>query len=426
MTTPARAEHSAAAQGADRHSPARPPGRLRPAASPRACATPPSTLRQLRGHATAPGGLRRGTRADRVLAGGAQVQGHLPARLVRVGQEPLHGRAARPAAGDVDARSARSSPTRSLGISGSASRRLLLVPYHLLGSESLEATILGGYVAQVRREHPDAPLPAVYRAQGLIDDARRSRRIGDEAFLASSTAADGRWGDVGSCGAIGGSTRRSAPPRTRRGAAPDQRRRAGVLPSYVDSVTGAANAFVPLDEGLAVISRHAKALGYDGVVLFLDELVLWLAGKLGDLAFVGRETEKVVKLVEAPDATRHPDRQLHRPPARPARAHRPDRTGAESASFQDELLLGRPVLHRHARGPQPRLIARGPRPQYRWRGRGGGDQGRVPPHRRSRRHRDVLLSDGDGDGSAGPIRSGRRSWRPWCTCLRRCSVSARR
>jgi hypothetical protein len=28
---------------------------------------------------------------------------------------------------------------------------------------------------------------------------------------------------------------------------------------------------VPLDEGLAVLSRHAQALGYDAVALFLDE-----------------------------------------------------------------------------------------------------------------------------------------------------------
>ena len=35
-----------------------------------------------------------------------------------------------------------------------------------------------------------------------------------------------------------------------------------------------AEGFVPLDAGLDAISRHAKRLGYDEVVLFLDELVL--------------------------------------------------------------------------------------------------------------------------------------------------------
>ncbi|MDQ2710214.1 MAG: hypothetical protein M3Z25_22480 [Actinomycetota bacterium] len=33
------------------------------------------------------------------------------------------------------------------------------------------------------------------------------------------------------------------------------------MPSYVDSVAGAANAFIPLDQGLAAISSHAKNLG---------------------------------------------------------------------------------------------------------------------------------------------------------------------
>jgi len=63
-------------------------------------------------------------------------------------------------------------------------------------------------------------------------------------------------------------------------------------------------AFVPLDEGLAVMSRHAQALGYDAVVLFLDELILWLASQAADLAFVNREGQKVAKLVEAMTADR--------------------------------------------------------------------------------------------------------------------------
>ncbi|HEY5868356.1 MAG TPA: hypothetical protein VI542_22820, partial [Candidatus Tectomicrobia bacterium] len=62
--------------------------------------------------------------------------------------------------------------------------------------------------------------------------------------------------------------------------------------------------FVPLDEGLAVLSRHAQGLGYDAVVLFLDELILWLASQAADLAFVNREGQKIAKLVEAMSADR--------------------------------------------------------------------------------------------------------------------------
>ena len=37
-------------------------------------------------------------------------------------------------------------------------------------------------------------------------------------------------------------------------------------------------------------------LGYDAIVLFLDELILWLAARMTDHAFVTREGSKVAKL----------------------------------------------------------------------------------------------------------------------------------
>ena len=56
---------------------------------------------------------------------------------------------------------------------------------------------------------------------------------------------------------------------------------------------------MPLDVGLSIISRHAQDLGYDGLILFLDELILWLASHAADLAFVHREGQKLAKLVES-------------------------------------------------------------------------------------------------------------------------------
>ena len=53
-----------------------------------------------------------------------------------------------------------------------------------------------------------------------------------------------------------------------------------------------------------MLSKHAQALGYDAVILFLDELVLWLASHAADIAFVNREGQKVAKLVEAMTADR--------------------------------------------------------------------------------------------------------------------------
>lgn len=40
------------------------------------------------------------------------------------------------------------------------------------------------------------------------------------------------------------------------------------------TLVGSGESFVSLDDGLSIMSCHAKALGYDAVMLFLDELVI--------------------------------------------------------------------------------------------------------------------------------------------------------
>ncbi len=64
-------------------------------------------------------------------------------------------------------------------------------------------------------------------------------------------------------------------------------------------LVGHGEAFISLDKGLSVISRHAQDLGYDALILFLDELILWLASHAADLRFVHQEGQKLAKLVEA-------------------------------------------------------------------------------------------------------------------------------
>lgn len=71
-------------------------------------------------------------------------------------------------------------------------RRFLLVPYHLIGKSSVEEAILGGYLAAVRRRHPDAPLPAVLADAPLLETARRLRKqFTDDAFFGSSCCSRG-------------------------------------------------------------------------------------------------------------------------------------------------------------------------------------------------------------------------------------------
>lgn len=187
-------------------------------------------------------------------------------------------------------------------------RRFLLVPYHFIGKTSMEQVVLGGYVQHVRAVHPEASLPPVYVADGILDDARRKRvDLGDETFfrlLWEGETADA-WGDYGA----GWDGERfdqavAAPP----GSSERDQLVGALLRTHYRAVPGQAEAtaegFVPLDAGLEAVSRHAKGLGYDAVVLFLDELVLWLESRMSEVAFVSREGNKIVKLVEADAAAR--------------------------------------------------------------------------------------------------------------------------
>src|SRR5215831_2711092 len=63
-------------------------------------------------------------------------------------------------------------------------KKFLLVPYHMIGAHDMESGILGGYVDFMRRTHPQAPIPGVYLAEGLFQDARALRDMGDASFFA--------------------------------------------------------------------------------------------------------------------------------------------------------------------------------------------------------------------------------------------------
>src|SRR5690606_18066680 len=62
--------------------------------------------------------------------------------------------------------------------------------------------------------------------------------------------------------------------------------------------------FKDIDLGLYELSCHAKSLGYDAVVLFLDELVLALAMKAADPSWLGHMVESMVKLVDSTHSAR--------------------------------------------------------------------------------------------------------------------------
>ncbi|MEV4490691.1 hypothetical protein AB0K04_11315 [Micromonospora coxensis] len=187
-------------------------------------------------------------------------------------------------------------------------RKFLLIPYHLLDARSLEQRVLGGYVDRVRRLHPEAPIPAVHRTDALLTQAASLReKIGDEQFIAGLPGGDveDEWGDTEAFW---------TPERLDQAFGEgygDQLRRKLVndlLTSwnvgFFSNAREDAEAFVSLDRGLTEISRHAKELGYDGLILFLDELILWLANSIGDQQFVSREIQKITNFVEGGDTRR--------------------------------------------------------------------------------------------------------------------------
>ncbi|MCC3766277.1 phage resistance protein [Streptomyces sp. UNOC14_S4] len=203
-------------------------------------------------------------------------------------------------------------------------RKFLLVPYHMLGSKSLEQRVLGKYVEHVRKLHPGCPLPQVYRTDGLFEDfAEQRRRNGDDRVIEQlADAGDGQedeWGDSFAWTTELLDQAVNAPeehentkdldlenpstPRELR-ARLVQDLTQTLFPSFSRSASEDADGFVSLDKGLGIISAHAKSLGYDGLVLFMDELILWLASRIHDQKFVSREADKITNFVEGGDERR--------------------------------------------------------------------------------------------------------------------------
>jgi hypothetical protein len=182
-------------------------------------------------------------------------------------------------------------------------RQVLPLAYHLIGAESLEQALFDGYLRQVEQRHPGAPLPALHHSDAIFADAERLReRDGDERFFADLNGGPGGGNDDPWSGLLGTGTWTPETYAAARSAAPGTEQRQLLVTALVERFFTAYTrraSYVDLDTGLAAIAQHAKGLGYDAVVLFLDELVLWLAFSVPDTEFFRRESQKLTKLVEA-------------------------------------------------------------------------------------------------------------------------------
>lgn len=183
-----------------------------------------------------------------------------------------------------------------------AGKKFLLVPYHMIGAETVEERILGGYLDRIQELHPGSVPPGLYDADAMVQNARMQRqKFGDEAFFRAlnESAVDDGWGDAARWDDRSFEAAAQADPRSR-----DRSELIGALAHSL--MPGARHTVdtVDLDTGLALISQHAKSLGYDAVILFLDELILWLASRAADAAWLTREGPKLAKLVESGNANR--------------------------------------------------------------------------------------------------------------------------
>ncbi len=178
-------------------------------------------------------------------------------------------------------------------------RKFLLVPYHMIGADSMEQRLLGGYVDHSDRLHPEKPPAGLYKSDSVIENARTLRRqMGDASSSTLSTGTQDNGGGWGTLGAAWDAARFDHAVN----AMPLDDERVQLVGDLAATVLTSArqNAeLVSLDEGLSIMSRHARSLGYDAVILFLDELILWLASRAGSVDFVTREAPKLVNLVEA-------------------------------------------------------------------------------------------------------------------------------
>jgi hypothetical protein len=181
-------------------------------------------------------------------------------------------------------------------------KKFLLVPYHMIGAETVEERVLGGYLDRIRELHPDVQPPGLYDADAMVSNARKLRQqFKDEDFfraLNQSVSNDG-WGDAPRWDERSFEAAAVADARSR-----DRAELVGALAHTLMPGARHTVATVDLDTGLSLMSQHAKSLGYDAVILFLDEMILWLASRAADPAWITREGPKLAKLVESGNANR--------------------------------------------------------------------------------------------------------------------------
>ncbi len=186
-------------------------------------------------------------------------------------------------------------------------KKFLMVPFHLIAAKDFESAIFKGYTDYVQEHFPNAPYPALFNSDALLANAKQQcAAMGDEKFLAKLNEGKSGAGGGGGWGALGAKWDAASFKQACHAAPTDEQRRR-LVSDLVETHFPAMRAtteFVSIDDGLSIMSAHAKALGFDALILFLDELILWLASHAANVDFVSREAQKLPKLVESQNANR--------------------------------------------------------------------------------------------------------------------------
>ena len=174
--------------------------------------------------------------------------------------------------------------------------KLLELHFHMIGARSLEEKLFSTYVDYVESQHPDEPLPGLFADEELFENARQMiARVGADTFFAD-------MGDAGKKTLRKRETGWTQERFDQAASSSDPKEREKLFSALVKSWFGSYTSqgkYIDLDTGLQVLANHAQSLGYQGVVLFLDELILWLVHRASERSWLNTETEKMIKLVEA-------------------------------------------------------------------------------------------------------------------------------
>lgn len=194
------------------------------------------------------------------------------------------------------------------------SKRFLQLTTHFIGSKSVEERLFSSVLNQLAATYPNATMPRLRKDSFLFEEASKIRSVmGDEAFFGALNEHTTDTEQSGNDDALsklfttisGGSATSTTWDAASFDAAVasvdvvERERLADALEKIFSRSRNAEGEWLSLSEGLYELSKFGAEQGCDAVVLYLDELILWLMFMVADPATFAREVQKLTLLVES-------------------------------------------------------------------------------------------------------------------------------